>query len=143
MKYPVIHLKITMKSAEYLMKNCNEMHWLCNESNEKSQWNTQWYIWKITMKSAEYLMKNCNEMYWLCNESNEKSQWNTLWYIWKITMKSAEYLMKNRNEMHWVCNERYHVSIEKSPLRWLDRLMKCLLRISHILWEILMKIMKD
>ena len=51
----------------------------------------------------------------------------------KITMKSAEYLMKNRNEMHWVCNERYHVSIEKSPLRWPDRLMKCLLRISHFM----------
>ena len=61
MKYPELYLKIpqwnavgicwksqwnaqgyiwktAMKAAEYWMKSCNEMHWVCNE---KSQWNVQ------------------------------------------------------------------------------------------------------
>ena len=59
-----------MKYAGYIMQNCNEMHWV---SNEKSQWNTQGYIWKIAMKCTGYLMKNHNEMHWVCNE---KQQWN-------------------------------------------------------------------
>ena len=60
-----------MKCAGYPMKNRNET---CL-SNEKSQWNTQGYIWKIAMKGPGYPMKNCNE---IPRDIFEKSQWNAL-----------------------------------------------------------------
>ena len=70
------------------MTDHNEMH---SVSNEKSQWNTQEYIWKIAMKGTGYVMKNRNEMHWVCNE---KPQWNALGIQWKIPMKYPGYVMK-------------------------------------------------
>ena len=61
-----------MKCTGYPMKNPNEMRWV---SNEKSQWNTQGYIWKITMKCTGYPMKNPNE---IPRDTLEKSQWKAL-----------------------------------------------------------------
>ena len=83
----------------YVWKFCNKMLWV---SVEKSQWNTQGYMWKPTMKCAGYVMKNCNEMHWI---SNGKSQWNTQGYIWKIAMKCTGYVMKGTmyllKNCHW------------------------------------------
>ena len=47
-----------MKCTGYIMKNHNEMHWVCNE---KPQWNAQ----------------VCNEKpQWNAQVCNEKPQWN-------------------------------------------------------------------
>ena len=61
-----------MKCIGYPMKNCNEMHWVCNE---KPQWNALGIQWKIAMKCTGYPMKNCNE---IPRDTFEKLQWKAL-----------------------------------------------------------------
>ena len=89
MKYSGAKNEIVIESARHPYEMHNE---ISRATFERSQWNTQDYIWKF-----------CNEMLWV---SVEKSQWNTQGYIWKTTMKAAEYWMKSRNEMHRISNEK-------------------------------------